>query len=271
MKSYIPCLSVAGLDPSGGAGVLADIKTFSALGCYGQGVATALTVQNTCGVYASESVSAALITRQLAALFADFRPRAVKIGLLPDADVVDAVAEAVERYAPPFVVVDPVMVSTSGRLLMAADAVEAMERVLLPLCHLLTPNLHEAARLLGESSATGDAAARALFDKYGRPAILLKGGHCEGAECVDVLFDGASLHRFGAPRLATRNTHGTGCALSSAVAALRAQGHGLPEAVSAAKSYLWGALRAGAEVFSGTGHGGMNHFFAPVPLKCADL
>ncbi|GAB3475716.1 bifunctional hydroxymethylpyrimidine kinase/phosphomethylpyrimidine kinase [Nocardiopsis coralliicola] len=259
-------LSIAGTDPSGGAGGQADLKTFSALGAYGTSVVTALVAQTTTGVAEVLPVPPAFIKRQLAVLLDDVRVDAVKIGMLGDADVIAAVAEVLDSYRPPHVVLDPVMVAKSGDRLLAEEAVAALREVLLPRADLVTPNLPEAADLLGEKEV-GDLAAmeeqaRRLL-AAGARRVLLKGGHLDGPESADLLVaDGAAAVPFTAPRVATRNTHGTGCTLSSAIAALLPQRPDYPAAVGAAKEYLTGALRRADELGIGRGNGPVHHFHA---------
>lgn len=262
MKHYRVCLSIAGSDPSGGAGIQADLKTFSALGCYGAAAVTALTVQSTLGVAQVVPVDAALVGAQVDAVLADLHPAAVKIGQLPTAAVVRAVARSLRACPPQWVVLDPVMVSSSGRRLMAADAVEALCDDLLPLCSLLTPNRAEAAVLAGRAATCAEGGAG--------PAVLVTGGDADGLPC-DVLYADGLRRELTGRRVLTRNDHGTGCTLSSAVAALLARGLALPDAVVRAKAYVEAALEAGAGVEVGQGRGGMNHFFAPEALIIEDF
>ncbi|SDD39439.1 hydroxymethylpyrimidine/phosphomethylpyrimidine kinase [Geodermatophilus telluris] len=260
-------LTVAGSDPSGGAGVQADLKTFSALGVYGTAVLTALTAQNTRGVTGVHPVPAAFVGEQVGTLLADVTVHATKTGMLGTADVVRAVAAALaDRVAGP-VVCDPVMVATSGDRLVDDDAVAAVRSELLPVVELVTPNVPEAAALLGVPPATSvdelPAQAEALLE-LGPGAVLLKGGHLGGTESVDVLAtaDGVVLTR--RPRVATSATHGTGCTLSSAIAALTARGVGGPghwePVVEQARDYLQRALAAGESLGIGSGHGPVHHF-----------
>lgn len=256
-------LAIAGSDPSGGAGIQADLKTFAALRCYGMAVITALTAQNTRGVFALHSPSPNFIAAQIDAIFADIDVAAVKIGMLASAAIVEVVADRLAVHKPQFIVLDPVLVATSGDALAASDVGPAMIRHLFPLATLVTPNLAEAAALSGHTiigDETIRAAARQL-QSLGAKAVLIKGGHAEGVSSDDVLFDGAARQLFSAPRVATKNTHGTGCTLSSAIAAYL--GHGLPlaDAVGAAKSYLTGALKAADELNVGHGHGPVHHFY----------
>jgi hydroxymethylpyrimidine/phosphomethylpyrimidine kinase len=258
-------LTVAGSDPSGGAGIQADLKTFSALGAYGTAVLTALTAQNTRGVTGVHPVPADFVRLQLTTLLDDVTVHATKTGMLGSAAVVRAVAGVLaQRRAGP-VVVDPVMVATSGDRLIDDDAVAAVRDELLPVADLLTPNVPEAAALLGTEPATREDElpdrARALL-ALGPRAVLLKGGHLGGGESVDVLAtaDGVTVTR--RPRIATTATHGTGCTLSSALAALAAQhpGEGWPALVEPARDYLQRALAAGESLGIGSGHGPVHHF-----------
>jgi hydroxymethylpyrimidine/phosphomethylpyrimidine kinase len=260
-------LTIAGSDSGGGAGIQADLKTFSALGAYGASVITAITAQNTRAVTAVHPVPIDVIAAQLDAVFDDFAVAAVKIGMLGGPDVIATVADSLgdtraARGVP--IVLDPVMVAKSGAQLLPDAAVAALRARLLPLADLVTPNLPEAACLLGAAVATGEHAmaeqGRALL-ALGAKAVLMKGGHADGPRCVDLLVtaDGAVL-RLEAPRLSTRNTHGTGCTLSSAIAVGLARGETLPEAVKAAHAYLQGAIAAAAGLEVGSGHGPVHHF-----------
>ncbi|MDQ1608527.1 MAG: hydroxymethylpyrimidine/phosphomethylpyrimidine kinase [Microbacteriaceae bacterium] len=255
-------LSIAGTDPSGGAGVQADLKTFSALGVYGMTVATALVAQNTRGVSAIHHVPADFLTRQLETLFEDVRVDAVKIGMLGTADTVRAVATALTTYRPAYVVLDPVMVASSGDRLLAANAISTLCEELLPVVDLVTPNLAEAAVLLGEDEATSEDEALAQLERLQAliPGILITGGHLGGDESVDLLAIDGSVTRLGSPRVQTRNTHGTGCTLSAAIAALRPQRPDWASAVSDAKDYVTGALRGADALEVGSGRGPLHHF-----------
>ena len=252
-------LSIAGSDPSGGAGVQADLKTFSALGSYGMAAITALTAQNTRGVSAVHVPPVDFVVAQIDAIFNDVRVDAVKLG------IVEAVADRLRAHGARNIVLDPVLVATSGDALGAPDVVEAMITHLLPLARIVTPNIPEAMRLSGGSAPQDSAGlerlARAIH-ALGANAVLVKGGHMEGELAPDVLFERAAAHLFEAPRVATRNTHGTGCTLSSAIAANLAHGMELAAAVQRAKSYLTAALIASdkLDVGSGEGHGPVHHF-----------
>jgi hydroxymethylpyrimidine/phosphomethylpyrimidine kinase len=255
-------LTIAGSDSGGGAGIQADLKAFSALGVYGASVITAITAQNTRTVTMVEPTSPAMIAAQIAAVFDDLDVRAVKLGMLGGQDAIETVAKGLARRAVP-VVLDPVMVAKSGDALLPDAAVATLRETLLPRAELLTPNLPEAARLLGCDVARDEAemveqgtALRAL----GPRAVLMKGGHAEGADCVDLLVEASGITRLTAPRIATRNTHGTGCTLSAAIAAGIAQGMALPVAVRRAHRYLQGAIAAADGLGVGSGHGPVHHF-----------
>lgn len=257
-------LTIAGSDPSGGAGIQADLKTFSALGVYGASVITALTAQNTRGVNAIHSLPGAFIAAQLEAVFGDLDVRAVKIGMVGSAEAALAVAQKLETFHGVPIVLDPVMAATSGDPLLDADAEEVLRKRLIPLAELLTPNLEEAARLLGDSARAADEGAmgdqaRRLLD-LGARAVLVKGGHGDGPEAVDIVVHAGGETRLTSPRMETRNTHGTGCTLSSAIAAGLAQGLALEDACIRAKAYLTRALAAAGELQVGHGAGPVHHF-----------
>jgi hydroxymethylpyrimidine/phosphomethylpyrimidine kinase len=252
-------LSIAGSDPSGGAGIQADLKTFAALGAYGMAAITALTVQNTRGVSRVEPVAADLVAAQIEAVLDDVRVDAVKIGLLGSAAIVEAVGAVLGRRRPPVVVLDPVLVATSGDVL-AGDSLGAL-RAVLPDVDLVTPNIPEAAALLGVSPAEDETSQRAQALALHRlgPAVLLKGGHLDGSESVDLLVDGPAVTRLIARRVQTVNTHGTGCTLSSALAALRPSSADWAEAAAGAKDYVTRAILAGGDLDVGRGHGPLRH------------
>jgi hydroxymethylpyrimidine/phosphomethylpyrimidine kinase len=256
-------LTVAGSDSSGGAGIQADLKTFAAFGVYGASVITALTAQNTSGVSGIHQVPADFVTAQFDAVFSDLDVRAVKIGMLAQSATIEAVAAALTRWSPQHVVLDPVMVATSGDRLLPADAVQALRTRLIPHASVITPNLPEAAALLGEPVAASEAAieeqGRRLL-AMGCPAVLIKGGHGEGAESTDYLVRDSGVIAFSAPRIVTRNTHGTGCSLSSAIAAGLARGDDLETAVRSAKAWISAAIAAADRLEVGHGHGPIHHF-----------
>jgi hydroxymethylpyrimidine/phosphomethylpyrimidine kinase len=258
-------LTIAGSDSSGGAGIQADLKTFAACGVYGASAITALTAQNTMGVTAIHDVPAAFVTAQIDAVFSDLDVGAVKVGMVSRREVIEAIAAALERWTPRHVVVDPVMVATSGDRLLSPDAVEALRTRLIPCAGVITPNLPEAAALLEEPVAATEAEieqqGRRLL-ALGSRAVLIKGGHGEGAESVDYLIDRDTVLRLAAPRVATRNTHGTGCSLSSAVAAGLAKGDDLATATRNAKAYVSAAIAAADRLGVGHGHGPIHHFHA---------
>ncbi len=266
-------LSIAGSDPSGGAGIQADLKTFSALGGYGMAVLTALTAQNTRGVTAVHVPPVGFLIAQLDAIFADIEVSAIKIGMLATGDIVHALAKSLAAHPDIPIVLDPVLVATSGDSLGAPDVVEALLASLMPLATVITPNLPEAARLAGSAAPVDEAGMRRLAEtlhRRGARAVLVKGGHLDGAEALDVLFDGETYYRFKAPRIDTPNTHGTGCTLSSAIAVFLAQGAGLVDAVDAAKSFLSEALARSGRLTVGGGHGPVHHFHALRPHADAE-
>lgn len=256
-------LTIAGSDSSGGAGIQADLKTFAALGVYGASVITALTAQNTQGVSGIHQVPAEFVTAQIDAVFSDLAIGAVKIGMVAQRATISAIAAGFARWSPNHVVLDPVMVATSGDRLLAAEAVEALRTELIPRASLITPNLPEAAALLGEPVASSEAAienqGRRLLS-MGCRAVLIKGGHGQGDESIDYLVDARRTVALAAPRIATANTHGTGCSLSSAIAAGLATGEDLETAVRNAKSWISAAISAADRFSVGRGHGPVHHF-----------
>lgn len=265
MTSPVPnVLSIAGSDSGGGAGIQADLKTFAALGTYGASVITALTAQNTHGVRAMHAPDAAFVTAQLEAVFDDIRIDAVKIGMLANAAIVRAVAAALRRYRPPRVVLDTVMLSKNNHALLAPEAVAALRDELLPLAGVVTPNLPEAAALLNEAPVTDEAGmvrqGKALL-AAGAPAVLMKGGHLGGPDSPDWLVCPDSTWRLDGARITVTHTHGTGCTLSAAIAALWAQQDDLLRAAQEAKAYLDGALKASSQLSVGTGTGPVQHFY----------
>jgi hydroxymethylpyrimidine/phosphomethylpyrimidine kinase len=256
-------LTIAGSDSSGGAGIQADLKTFSALGVYGASVITALTAQNTKGVFAIHQVPADFIAAQIDAVFADFAVGAVKIGMLGDLAAIDAVAAALDRHQARNVVLDPVLAATSGERLLSSDAIGAL-RKLAARANVLTPNLLEAAALLQEPPAQDESQMLKQADKlleWGADAVLIKGGHGVGPDSVDLLVEPAGYTRFSAPRLQTGDGHGTGCSLASAIAAGLAKGCLLGEAVGEAKTYVGAALAAADRLGAGSGRRPVHHFF----------
>jgi hydroxymethylpyrimidine/phosphomethylpyrimidine kinase len=256
---------VAGSDSGGGAGIQADLKTFSALGCYGMSVITALTAQNTTGVRAIHPVPPDFVEEQLEAVLTDMGAEAVKIGMLYSGKLTRAVARQLLKHRVRNIVVDPVMVAQSGDSLLEEEAISALKEVLFPLSTVITPNLHEASILVGRNLRTVDdmdLSAREL-GASGAPCVLIKGGHLSGNESTDLLYlpIGKRTVIFKADRIDTQNNHGTGCTLSSAIASFLARGESLEAAVSRAKDYLTGALRAGAVYRIGKGHGPVHHFY----------
>jgi hydroxymethylpyrimidine/phosphomethylpyrimidine kinase len=256
-------VTIAGSDSGGGAGIQADLKTFSALGVFGASVITALTAQNTKGVTGIHDVPPQFITAQIDAVFSDLDVRAVKIGMLSQPAVIEAVAAGLDRWKAKNVVLDPVMVATSGDRLLNPDAIDVLTRLLIPRALVITPNLPEAAALLDEPIARNEdemlAQAGRLRDR-GAQTVLIKGGHGDSAESVDMLVLAASFTRLATPRVDTKNTHGTGCTLSSAIAAGLARGLDLVAAAREAKVYVSEAIAAGRRLNVGSGHGPVHHF-----------
>ncbi|OCP00415.1 MULTISPECIES: bifunctional hydroxymethylpyrimidine kinase/phosphomethylpyrimidine kinase [unclassified Ensifer] len=255
-------VTIAGSDSGGGAGIQADLKTFSALGVYGASVVTAITAQNTRGVTAVEDISPAVVTAQIDAVFSDLAVGAVKIGMVSRHETIAAIASGLKRYGH-MAIIDPVMVATSGDILLRPDAIATLKEELLPLALIVTPNLPEAALMTGRGVAENEiemARQAEMLLKLGAAAVLMKGGHANGDEAADILFEGSSPLRLSRPRVETKNDHGTGCTLSAAIAAGLAHRLPLEESVIAAKTYLHEALVAGANLKIGQGRGAVHHF-----------
>lgn len=267
MRTYFPVLTIAGSDCSGGAGIEADIKTISAIGCYAMSAITAITAQNTTGVRSIMPVTAQAVTDQIDMIFEDIPPMAVKIGMLFDAEITAAVADRLKHYRPANLVVDPVMISTSGSTLLKDEAVEIMTKEIFQLSTLVTPNRNEVLALTG----TQDIATQIkCLRQLGCNNILLKGGDSDSTDFkTDILYIAESDEtiELKADAIDTRNTHGTGCTLSSAIASYLALGNNLQDAVSKAKLYVTHALQEGSWITTGKGHGPVNHFFSPRRLK----
>lgn len=270
-KSYPTVLSIAGSDSGGGAGIQADLKTFSSLGVYGATAITAITAQNTQGVHSQFALPPQMVYDQIIAVMEDIHPSVIKIGMLSNLQVATVVADALERYSIP-IILDPVMVSSSGHRLLSAEAQEVLKERLLPMAQLITPNIPEM-------EALSDMPLLTISDKYnaakhllslGVQSVLLKGGHEEGDTKVDILYQkspqGIVACSFSSDTLNTRNIHGTGCTLSSAIAAYMARGLDLKDAVSSAKIYITEAIKAGADISVGKGYGPVNHLFNPLKM-----
>jgi len=259
-------LTIAGSDSGGGAGIQADLKSFAACGVYGASVITALTAQNTKGVTGIHDVPADFVAAQIDAVFVDLDVAAVKIGMVSRQDIITAIVDGLKRWKAKHVVVDPVMIATSGDRLLSSDAINQVRSVLIPIASIITPNLPEAAALLDAPIARTNAEIDAQGERLlalGAPAVLIKGGHGEGPESVDHLYRaGAPVLRLAAPRIATANTHGTGCSLSSAIAAGLAKKQPLEQAVREAKAYVSAAIAAADRLKVGHGHGPIHHFHA---------
>jgi hydroxymethylpyrimidine/phosphomethylpyrimidine kinase len=254
-------LTIAGSDSSGGAGIQADLKTFAALGVYGTSAITAVTAQNTVGVNESLALQADLVTAQIEAIAADIPVHATKTGMLATAAIVEAVAAAIQELDLPLVVVDPVMVSKSGARLLDDDGIAMLRTELLPKALVVTPNIPEAEVLTGRRIQSIEDARAAAYEIHSRSgsAVVIKGGHAEGDQLVDLLFDGEMFTELQTTRIATRNTHGTGCTFASAIAANLALGHSLVDAVVRGQSYVAGAIEHALSI--GQGHGPLNHFW----------
>jgi hydroxymethylpyrimidine/phosphomethylpyrimidine kinase len=274
IHQYPRVLSIAGSDSGGGAGIQADLKTFAALGCFGMTAITALTAQNTCGVRAIHPVPPDMLRAQIDAVLEDIGADAVKVGMLHSPEIVRTVAQAIDRHQLSRVVFDPVMVATSGSKLIDDPAIAVLVAELFPRTALITPNLDEAALLVGRplASAQDMAQAAAELVARGARAVLLKGGHLTGDKVIDVLLEASGEPIWmAAPRIDTANTHGTGCTLSSAIAAHLALGATLTQAVQQARDFVRQALQAGASVKTGQGSGPLNHGFAPLPMQLRGL
>ena len=261
---YKKTLTIAGSDPSGGAGIQADIKTMSALGCYAASAITAVVDENTCGVTDVMPVPSAFVKGQIKSVMDDIEPDAIKIGMVYSQELVEVIAETLSRYSVRNIVIDPVMVATSGDALSNGLIAQAITETLAPMGRLITPNIPEAEVLLGEkiNADNMESAAKELAAKT-KTSVLLKAGHLEENVLTDILYNaenGETL-RLSSPKVDTRNTHGTGCTLSSAVASFLAHGHGLNDAVGLAKEYISNAIKAGAEYNIGHGHGPVHHFY----------
>jgi hydroxymethylpyrimidine/phosphomethylpyrimidine kinase len=267
-KHYARVLTIAGSDSGGGAGIQADLKTFAALGCFGMTAITALTAQNTKGVQGIHGIPAEFLKAQIQSVMDDIGVDAIKIGMLHAPEIVDVVAWAIDHYKLKNVVLDPVMVATSGDRLIASETVQVLVRELFPRATLITPNLDEAVLLLGRDISDAsvlESAGRDLL-AMGARAVLLKGGHLPGDDVMDLLVQpNTPSERLSSRRIHSNNVHGTGCTLSSAIAAYLALGMGLSEAVHCARQFIVQAIAHGADITTGHGHGPLNHGFAPVP------
>lgn len=261
MRSIKKVLSIAGFDGSGGAGLQADLKTFTVLGCYGMTVLTALPIQNTCGVRSCYAIPLHVIAEQLASIFEDIKPDAIKIGMLFSAEIIMLVSSFLAKNAAGIpIILDPVMIAKSGDILLQDEAIDTLKAQLIPLCTLITPNLPEADALVGHQQDHNKLAESLLA--LGPQAILLKGGHGVGKSSDDLFVDRQGEHcLLTSTRLDSKNTHGTGCTLSAAICAYRAQGHSLLEACKLAKQYLWGAIHSSQTFSVGRGQGPVNHIY----------
>lgn len=266
---YCSVLTIAGSDSGGGAGIQADLKTFAAHGCFGTSAITAVTAQNTLGITAIHSIPPAVIQSQITAVMDDIEPAAVKIGMLPDAETVFAVAETLKKYKDIPIILDPVIKATVGTELANAESVQAIKSQLFPIATLITPNLNEAVLFTGSDivNVDGMQAAAQMLLSFGSKAILVKGGHLKGLMLYNVYADQNGEKRiFSYPYIPSANTHGTGCTLASAIAAHIARGESLQDAIAAAGNYVNMAIKAGRNVKTGNGCGPLNHLFRPRKL-----
>ena len=264
-KTYYKVLTIAGSDSGGGAGIQADLKTFAANGCFGMSVITALTAQNTRGVTAIHALPPSFAVEQLTAVFTDIGTDAIKIGMLYSSELIEAVAETLNNYRPRNIVLDPVMVAQSGDKLLQDEAIQAIKEHLMPVADVVTPNLPEAEVLLGQQIETFQDVQRAArnLSRIGGRSILIKGGHMAETKSTDLLYltEEDRFCLLEADRIDSQNNHGTGCTLSSAIAAHMARGSDIEEAVNKAKTFIQNAIRAGAAYKIGHGHGPVHHFF----------
>ena len=264
-RQYHKVLTIAGSDSGGGAGIQADLKTMAAIGCYGMSVITALTAQNTRGVSGIHPVPPPFAADQIAAVFSDIGADAVKIGMLYSAQLIEVIARQLKKYGAENIVLDPVMVAQSGDKLLQDDAVQAIQEYLMPLADVVTPNIPEAEVLLNRSipGLEGMQTAAKALAGHGSRSILIKGGHLEDGDSTDLLYLAGEdrFVRLAAKRIASKNNHGTGCTLSSAIASYLARGNDIENAVRKAKTYIQNAIRAGADYTIGHGHGPVHHFF----------
>lgn len=274
MRTYPKVLSIAGSDCSGGAGIQADLKTFSALGVYGMTAITALTAQNTCGVTDVVPTPPEHFAKELDAIFCDIRPDAIKIGMSVNAEVIGTIANKLIEYSAKNIILDPVMISTSGHQLIDQKAINMLSNRLMPICDLLTPNRYEAEQIAGIKISTNEDICRVANNilKYTK-AVLIKGGHLDDEYVTDYLFtrEGDAPKTFTAKRIDTVNTHGTGCTLSSAIASYMALGYEIIESIRLAKEYLTNAIDSGSSIHIGNGHGPMNHLWNPQRMTIINI
>ena len=270
MKTYPRILTIAGSDSGGGAGIQADLKTFAALGTFGMTAITAITAQNTRGVTAIQGLSPEIIGAQIDAVFDDIGVDAVKIGMLHAPQIVKIVADRLRKYRPKTVILDPVMVATSGAKLIEDETISVLMNELFPLADLVTPNLDELVILCGGAILTSpdqmETAARELL-KTGCKAVLAKGGHLSGNSLTDIFVSNSETRHMQSPRIETHNLHGTGCTLSSAIAAYCGLGESLSDAITHARAFIREAIREGADVKTGHGHGPLNHGWGPREMR----
>lgn len=267
--TYPAVLTIAGTDPTGGAGIQADLKTFAALGCYGMSVITALVAQNTTGVKAIHSIPPNFVKQQLIAVLDDIKPNAIKIGMVHSVALVNSIADVLHQYPDIPVVFDPVMIATSGDRLIEEDTVAAIVEKLFPLSLIITPNMDEASLLTGSKVITEKdmQAAISKITGFGTASVLLKGGHLQSSQLTSILADAQGIIKtFTSEKITTKNVHGSGCTLSSAIASFIARGYSLVDAVSEAQDYVHDAIYHAADVIAGKGNGPLNHSYNPIKM-----
>ncbi|MCH9753356.1 MAG: bifunctional hydroxymethylpyrimidine kinase/phosphomethylpyrimidine kinase [Alphaproteobacteria bacterium] len=265
MKKYKVALTIAGFDGSGGAGIQADTKTFSALGCYAMNILTSLPVQNTTGVKSIHKIPVDIIQKQAEAIFTDITPNVVKLGMLADSEVIKTIQDILKKFCKKTpIVLDPVMVAKSGHLLLDNNSIDDLKELILPLCKVITPNIFEAEVLSGIKIKNKENMLSSAIDilQYGSKYVILKGGHLDGEECPDLLISkNAKPLWFSSKKIKTRNLHGTGCTFSAAIASYIALGNDMTSSIRKTKKYISKAIESGSEYSIGKGHGPVNHFF----------
>ena len=265
---YTTVLTIAGSDSGGGAGIQADIKTISAIGCYSASAITAITAQNTCGVNAIQTLSPQIVKEQIESVATDIEIDAIKIGMVSEPDIIEVISDFIKDINNIPIVFDPVLVSTSGHILTQSNTIDLITTQIIPYCTLVTPNIFEAERLTNISISTEEDMINACYEiqRYGCQNVLIKGGHSNSDIITDILITKDKIFKFSATKILSQNTHGTGCTLSSAIASYLALGNTLPDAVEKGKTFITNAIKSGKDVKTGKGHGPVNHFFKPIKM-----
>lgn len=265
---YTTVLTIAGSDSGGGAGIQADIKTISAIGCYSASAITAITAQNTCGVNAIQTLSPQIVKEQIESVATDIEIDAIKIGMVSEPDIIEVISDFIKDINNIPIVFDPVLVSTSGHILTQSNTIDLITTQIIPYCTLVTPNIFEAERLTNISISTEEDMINACYEiqRYGCQNVLIKGGHSNSDIITDILISKDKIFKFSATKILSQNTHGTGCTLSSAIASYLALGNTLPDAVEKGKTFITNAIKSGKDVKTGKGHGPVNHFFKPIKM-----